>query len=176
MKRISGGQLSRKAKATLLSSHAGDPRAATGDRRFASQSTETTQQSRVSPPPARGLTSRVGRHRPDPETMTVTAVSRTEGSEPPNDQLEAQAGTDRATWLLVWTRSSYSSGRSSHCWLTMTMQHRRTALLLFEEYDQSRAGRHRLGCRTVGPPECGGGRRPRVSERRRFRIQIGEHH
>ena len=37
MKRISGGQLSRKAKATLLSSHAGGPRAAAGDTTFASQ-------------------------------------------------------------------------------------------------------------------------------------------
>jgi hypothetical protein len=69
-------------------------------------------------------------------------VSRTEGSEPPNDQLEAQEGTDRATWLLVWT--SYSSGRSSNCWLTMTMQQRRTAI---EEYDQSRADRQRTVAR-----------------------------
>ena len=75
MKRISGGQLSRKAKATLLSSHAGDPRAATGDTSFASQAEQSTQHSRVSPPPARGPTGRVGRHRPDPETMTVTALS-----------------------------------------------------------------------------------------------------
>ena len=65
MEPISGGQLSRKAKAALLSSHAGDPRAAAGDRSFAGQSTETTQHSRVSPPPARGPTGQVGRHRPD---------------------------------------------------------------------------------------------------------------
>ena len=37
MKRISGGQLSRNATATLLSSHAGDPRTAAGDKSFASQ-------------------------------------------------------------------------------------------------------------------------------------------
>ena len=37
MKRISGGQLSRKAKATLLSSHAGDPRTAAGDTSFTGQ-------------------------------------------------------------------------------------------------------------------------------------------
>jgi hypothetical protein len=67
MKRISGGHLSREAKATLLSSHAGDPRTAAGDRSFARQSTETTRQSRVSPPPARAPTGRVGRHRPDPK-------------------------------------------------------------------------------------------------------------
>jgi hypothetical protein len=37
MKRISGGQLSREAKATLLSSHAGDPRTAAGDKTFVGQ-------------------------------------------------------------------------------------------------------------------------------------------
>src|ERR671922_604977 len=65
MKRISGGQLSRKAKATLLSSHAGGPRAATGDTSFAGQARQTTQPGRASPPPAREPTAAVGRHRPD---------------------------------------------------------------------------------------------------------------
>ena len=37
MKRTSGGQLSREAKATLLSSHAGGPRTAAGDTSFAGQ-------------------------------------------------------------------------------------------------------------------------------------------
>jgi hypothetical protein len=37
MKRLTGGQLSLGAVATLLLGHAGDPRAATGDRTFASQ-------------------------------------------------------------------------------------------------------------------------------------------
>ena len=37
MTRISGGQLSRKAKATLLSSHAGGPRTAAGDTSFTGQ-------------------------------------------------------------------------------------------------------------------------------------------
>ena len=37
MKRISGGQLSREAKATLLSSHAGGPRTAAGDKTFVGQ-------------------------------------------------------------------------------------------------------------------------------------------
>ena len=37
MKRITGGHLSREATATLLSSHAGGPRAATGDKPFVSQ-------------------------------------------------------------------------------------------------------------------------------------------
>src|SRR5919108_2401376 len=64
MKRISGGQLSRKAKATLLSSHAGGPRGATGDTSFAGQAKRSTQHSRVSPPPAREPTAAVGRHRP----------------------------------------------------------------------------------------------------------------
>src|SRR5436305_1663646 len=76
MKRISGGQLSRKAKATLLSSHAGGPRAATGDTSFTGQAKQSTQQSRVSPPPAR-RTYRSGRTSPPkpPRTLTVTAVS-----------------------------------------------------------------------------------------------------
>ena len=65
MKRISGGQPSLGANATLLSSHAGGPRAATGDRSFAGQTRQSTRQSRVSPPPAREPTGRVGRHRPD---------------------------------------------------------------------------------------------------------------
>src|SRR5271155_6057342 len=67
MKRISGGQLSLGANATLLSSHAGGPRAATGDTSFAGQAKQSTQQSRVSPPPAREPTGQVGRHRPDLE-------------------------------------------------------------------------------------------------------------
>ena len=37
-------------QATLLSSHAGGPRAATGDTSFASQAKQSTRQSRVSPP------------------------------------------------------------------------------------------------------------------------------
>src|SRR5664279_1997775 len=37
MKRIPGGQLSREAKATLLSSHAGGPRTAAGDKTFVGQ-------------------------------------------------------------------------------------------------------------------------------------------
>ena len=37
MKRLTGGQLSLGAVATLLLGHAGGPRAATGDRTFASQ-------------------------------------------------------------------------------------------------------------------------------------------
>jgi hypothetical protein len=37
MKRISGGQLSREAKATLLSSHAGGPGTAAGDKTFVGQ-------------------------------------------------------------------------------------------------------------------------------------------
>src|SRR5271169_3537795 len=67
MKRISGGQLSLGANATLLSSHAGGPRAATGDTSFASQAKQSTEASRVSPPPAREPTGQVGRHRPNPK-------------------------------------------------------------------------------------------------------------
>jgi hypothetical protein len=60
--------------ATLLSSHAEGPRAAAGDTSFAGQTRQTTQASRVSPPPAREPTGRVGRHRPTRATLTVTGV------------------------------------------------------------------------------------------------------
>ena len=75
MKRISGGQLSRKAKATLLSSHAGGPRAATGDTTSTGQTKQPTQGSRVSPPPAR-RTYRSARTSPtrQPTTLTVTGL------------------------------------------------------------------------------------------------------
>jgi hypothetical protein len=53
-----------RGEATLLSSHAGDPRTAAGDTSSAGQAKQPTQSSRVSPPPARGPTGRVGRHRP----------------------------------------------------------------------------------------------------------------
>src|ERR1017187_6528490 len=64
MKRISGGQLSLGVNATLLLSHAGGPRAAAGDTSFAGQAKQSTQASRVSPPPAREPTGQAGRHRP----------------------------------------------------------------------------------------------------------------
>ena len=64
-----------RGEATLLSSHAGGPRTAAGDTSFAGQAKRSTQKLRVSPPPARGPTGRVGGHRPDPETITVTEVS-----------------------------------------------------------------------------------------------------
>ena len=54
---------------TLLSSHAGDPGRAVGDTSFAGQAKQPTQSSRVSPPPARGPTARVGRHRPDSRSL-----------------------------------------------------------------------------------------------------------
>jgi hypothetical protein len=66
MKRISGGQLSLGAVATLLSGHAEGPRAAAGDTSLAGQTRQTTEASRVSPPPAREPTAAVGRHRHDP--------------------------------------------------------------------------------------------------------------
>ena len=64
MERTSGGQTSVGADAKLLSSHAGDPRTATGDTTKASQTTRSAAWKRVSPPPARGPTRPVGRHRP----------------------------------------------------------------------------------------------------------------
>ena len=73
MKRISGGQLSRKAKATLLSSHAGDPRTAAGDTSFAGQAKQSTQHSRVSPEDLPDVTAQTC------GTMTVTALSQLRG-------------------------------------------------------------------------------------------------
>ena len=65
MKRISGGQLSREAKPRFYQVTP----AVLGRRRTTQalpvRPKQSTQQSRVSPPPARGPTGRVGRHRPD---------------------------------------------------------------------------------------------------------------
>ena len=63
MKRISGGQLSRRANATLLSGHAGGPRAAAGDRSFASQAT-AVDAAVESQPAASPRTNRTGRTSP----------------------------------------------------------------------------------------------------------------
>src|SRR5207302_11367007 len=52
-KRISGGHPSLGAIAALLSGHAGDPRAATGDTSKTGQPKRTTRAFRVSPSPAR---------------------------------------------------------------------------------------------------------------------------
>ena len=86
MKRISGGQTSVGADAKLLSSHAGDPRAATGDTTDTSHtgqrnSGRSAASYGVSPLPARGSTGRVGRHRPSARTLTQRPVIR-------NDRLE----------------------------------------------------------------------------------------
>jgi hypothetical protein len=53
-----------RGDATLLSSHAGDPRTAAGDTTTDSQTPRSTPGLRVSPPPNRGPTGRAGRHRP----------------------------------------------------------------------------------------------------------------
>ena len=81
MKRISGGQTSVGADAKLLSSHAGDPRAATGDTTDTSHtgqrnSGRSAASYGVSPLPARGSTGRVGRHRPSARTLTQRPVIR----------------------------------------------------------------------------------------------------
>ena len=92
MKRISGGQTSVGADAKLLSSHAGDPRAATGDTTNTSHTGQPNGRSaasyRVSPPPARGTTGRVGRHRPSARTLTQRPVIR-------DDRLEETAIASR---------------------------------------------------------------------------------
>ena len=69
--RIAGGHISVGAQATLLSGHAGDPRAAAGDTTSVGQTTRSTESQRVSPSPARGPTGRVGRHRPTPGTLAL---------------------------------------------------------------------------------------------------------
>src|SRR5918992_5190884 len=61
--------------ATLLSSHAEGPRAAAGDTSFAGQTRQTTQASRVSPPPTREPTAAAGRHRPNPGDSDSDSLS-----------------------------------------------------------------------------------------------------
>src|SRR5262249_925854 len=63
-------QLTR-GEATLLSSHAGDPRAAAGDTTNVGQTGWSTPATRVSPSPAREPTPRVGRRRPVRSSVTV---------------------------------------------------------------------------------------------------------
>ena len=72
MKRIDGGQLSRKAKATLLSSHAGGPRMAAGDTSFTGQA-KAVNTALESQPAASPRTYRSGRTSP-PRQPTVTAL------------------------------------------------------------------------------------------------------
>ena len=93
MKRISGGQLSRKAKATLLSSHAGDPRAATGDRSFAGQA-RAVDAAVESQPAASPRTYRSGRTSPPRRqtTLTVTGVSAQARRASASDDEQAQQG------------------------------------------------------------------------------------
>src|SRR5262249_61681880 len=62
-------QLTR-GEATLLSSHAGDPRAAAGDTTNVGQTGWSTPATRVSPSPAREPTPRVGRRRPVRSSVT----------------------------------------------------------------------------------------------------------
>src|ERR1022692_1095839 len=102
MKRISGGQLSLGANATLLSSHAGGPRAATGDTSFAGQAKQSTQQSRVSPPPAREPTGQAGRHRPDPKDddsdSSLGAAGASSSRSSPVDSVQLDRHCARAWW------------------------------------------------------------------------------
>jgi hypothetical protein len=103
-----GGRLSLGAVATLLSGHAEGPRAAAGDRTFASQTGQATEHSRVSPPPAREPTGRLGRHRPDPgdsdseRTLDLGACSSSE------------AGTC-ASRPLPWSDAHLCAGPSERC-------------------------------------------------------------
>ena len=75
MKRISGGQLSREAKATHLSSHAEGPRTAAGDTSLTGQA-KAVDTAVESQPAASPRTYRSGRTSPprQPVTLTVTAV------------------------------------------------------------------------------------------------------
>jgi hypothetical protein len=90
MKRITGGQLSREATATLLSSHAGGPRAATGDKTFVSQTkradTVVKSQPAASPkdlPIQSDVTAQTA-HDSDSESLPVQRLLgyRTSGSSP----------------------------------------------------------------------------------------------
>jgi hypothetical protein len=114
MKRISGGQLSLGANATLLSSHAGGPRAAAGDTSFAGQAKQSTQQSRVSPPPAREPTGQVGRHRPNPkdddsDSSLSTGGLRCRGSSISCTAPHSESGSSTSSLLQ---RSWHTIGRS----------------------------------------------------------------
>src|SRR5271157_3755059 len=110
MKRISGGQLSLGANATLLSSHAGGSRAATGDRSFAGQAKQSTEQSRVSPPPAREPTGQVGRHRPNPKDEDSESSLRPVG--PRLSSLVLSEYHDVSRWSRAPRSCSPATGRS----------------------------------------------------------------
>src|SRR3954453_15122383 len=60
-----------RGDATLLSSQAGDPRTAADDTTNVGQTTGSTATKRVSPPPGRDHTGRVGRHRAAHRTLTL---------------------------------------------------------------------------------------------------------
>src|SRR5512140_2937821 len=96
MKQTSGGQLSRKAKATLLSSHAEGPRTAAGDTSLTGQA-KAVDTAVESQPAASPRTYRSGRTSPprQPVTLTVTAVN---------------LGRSRETPRLSWLRAEREWG------------------------------------------------------------------
>ena len=89
MKRISGGQLSRKAKATLLSSHAEGPRTAAGDTSFTGQA-KAVDTAVESQPAASPRTYRSGRTSPPRQPHDFDSDSsrsecvRADGTSPPS--------------------------------------------------------------------------------------------
>jgi len=129
MKRISGGQLSLGANATLLSSHAGGPRAAAGDTSFAGQAKQSTQQSRVSPPPAREPTGQAGRQRPshkddDSDRSLPRVIARrlvlVQGRRPAGTDRDDRLPTQGAVVAVAVKRTlAMAAGVADHVW-TMT--------------------------------------------------------
>src|ERR1700733_13825544 len=63
-----------RGEATLLSSHARDPRVAAGAPTDVGQTSRSPASLRVSPPPTREPTRSVGHHRPATQTMTLMAA------------------------------------------------------------------------------------------------------
>ena len=93
MKGISGGQTSVGADAKLLSSHAGDPRAATGD-------TTDTSQYRTAPPAGRQPVIESARRRP----KDLPAGSDVTGPQRRDADTEAGYAGPPAGGLATWSR------------------------------------------------------------------------
>ena len=108
MKRISGGQLSREAKATLLSSHAGGPRTAAGDKTFVGQ-TKAADTVVKSQPAASRRTYRSGRTSPSTTTehFDSESLSRFDrGRVPLSERGQPATAASGASWLVRWTSGS----------------------------------------------------------------------
>ena len=111
MKRISGGQLSREAKATLLSSHAGGPRTAAGDKTFVGQTKAADavvkSQPAASPkdlPVGSDVTAQTTKHfgsdsrRPGSILTIASATRRSRATAMPDDRNATEGMVSSRTW------------------------------------------------------------------------------